>query len=482
MGGVVLNTSEFAVIAWNGTVWSKHTIFDVLSLPDAEGADLQTLASIVVDGNQLKQVKLASMFSYNEEEAAYGVEWDATVSSTAMTRIGNMSLHRSLPIQKKMKGCLLDDDGNLVEYLPSDDWTGATLDGSKGQVMVEIPMHYRKFETIGNIRRCWVSEYPVSGYHKVPKMYISAYEATVQRSTSKLASVMNTSTDYRGGGNQAAWDGTYRSMLGRPAGSLSRTNARIYARNRNANIFKWNCLTYEAYKAVFWLYFTEYANTNSQLAFNSELDSNGCKQGGLGSGASQMKDADSSSLFSYNPVIPCGLTNKFGNASGEVAYDVIKDDGSSLITLYSNRYRGIENPFGHIWKWVDGVNIQINPTSENGGDGTSKVYVANEPSLFNDSNYDGYTLRGLEARSNAYVRELIFGEFGEIIPAVVNGSSTTYWSDYHSTNIPTTTTLRGLMVGGNLTNASYVGFACVNTYQTAEGRQAYFGARLCFIP
>ena len=479
MGGVVLNASEFAVIAWNGTVWSKHTVFDVLSLPDAEGADPQTLVSIVVDGNQLKQVKLASMLSYKEEEVAYGVEWDVTVNSTDMTRIGNMSLHRSLPIHKKMKGCLLDDDGNVVEYLPEDDWTGATLDGSKGQVMVEIPMHYRKFETIGDIRRCWVSEYPVSGYHKVPKMYISAYEATVERSTTKLCSVVNISTDYRGGDNNSNWDGTYRSLLCRPASNVTRTNFRAYARKRKPTTSEWNCQDYNAYKAVFWLYYVEYANRNCQLAFNSAKDSNGYAQGGLGKGVTTISGTQWPGYNSHDPSVPCGHTNELGNGSGEVVYDVEQEDGSILTTVYANRYRGIENPFGHIWKWTDGINIQINPTVENGGDNTSKVYVADDPDAYNDSNYNGYTMRGLGARSEGFVKKLVFGEFGDIMPATVGGGSTTYWADYHNTIIRPETTLRSVMISGAANYSSAAGFAFAFLSNSPSPTA---GTRLCFIP
>lgn len=137
---------------------------------------------------------------YNEE-VWYGIEWHISASDPHCTRIGNLELHKTLPIQNKMKGCVLDNTGTVVAYLNSADWTAdsTSRDGSAGNVMVEIPSHYRKFETIGDICRCKISEYPLPGYHNVPKMYISAYEATVQRSTSKLASVVNTTEDYRGG-------------------------------------------------------------------------------------------------------------------------------------------------------------------------------------------------------------------------------------------------------------------------------------------
>lgn len=482
MGGVVLNASEFAVIAWNGTVWSKHTVFDVLSLPDAEGADPQKLVSIVVDGNQLKQVKLASMLSYKEEEVAYGVEWDVTVSTTAMTRIGNMSLHRSLPIQKKMKGCLLDDVGNVVEYLPSDDWTGATLDGSKGQVMVEIPMHYRKFETIGNIRRCWVSEYPVSGYHKVPKMYISAYEATVERSTKTLCSVMNSNADYRGGGNTSAWDGTYRSLLGRPATNLARTTLRAYARKRKSSSAEWNILDYHLYKTIFWLYMVEYANRNSQLEFSEQNSTEGYKQGGLGAGVSSLSGTNWQSYNQSNPFVPCGHTNKIGNRTGVVLYDIKLEDNSILSTVSVNRYRGIENPFGHIWKWVDGINIQANPSIENGGDNNTNVFVSKDADKYNDNNYDGYVVVGQAIRTEGFVKDILFGDDGEIIPSFVGGGSTQYWADYANSSQPTSETMRGLMIGGPANYGSSAGLAFANIVTKPDSSYTTFGTRLCFIP
>lgn len=440
-----------------------------------------------ITGDILQEILLGmldySAGGYDPADVVYGVEWDVTNPDPAMTRIGNMALHLQLPIQSRMKGCLLNDDGEVVEYLNPTNWNAHTLDGSRGQVMVEIPAHYRMFETEGNMRRCKLSEYPLPGFHLVPKMYISAYEATVQRSTTKLCSVVNTNADYRGGNNNADWDGTYRTLLCRPATMISRTNFRDYARNRNGEATaEWNCQDYNAYKAVFWLYYVEYANRNCQLAFNAEKDANGYAQGGLGNGVTTMSDSDWSSYFSYYPFVPCGHTNELGNGSGEVAYDVKQADDSILVTVYANRYRGVENPFGHIWKWVDGLNIQVNPTAENGGNNTSKVYVTEDPASYNDSNYDGYTMRGLETRASGYVMELVFGELGDIMPARVGGGSTTFWADYHYTNIPEGEALRGVLFGGAASSGADVGFASARSTYAPTMTSAGIGSRLCFIP
>ena len=168
----------------------------LIDLPNVMGTNPFELIVEVLDvDGESKKAALATMLPYLEEQCAYGIEYNVTVSSPECTRIGNMALHKSLPIQSRMKGCLMADDGSVTEYLNPVNWKGQTRDGSRGQVMVELPMYYRKFETEGNIRRVKLSEYPLPGYHQVKKKYVSAYEATVQRSTTMLCSVANEGAD-----------------------------------------------------------------------------------------------------------------------------------------------------------------------------------------------------------------------------------------------------------------------------------------------
>ena len=417
------------------------------------------------------------------ENQWYGIEWDTEVSSPAVTRIGNMDLHRTLPIQSRMRGCLLDDNGKVVKYLNPKDWTGEVRDGSRGQVMVEIPMHYRRCETEGTKRRVKMSEYPLPGFLPIPLMYPSAYEASLQRSTNKLCSVVNTDPDFRGGNNNAAWDGTYRSLLGRPATNINRTNFRTYARNRNnAATSEWNLYTYHVHKALYWLYVVEYANRNSQLPFTAELTEEGFHQGGLGAGVSDWSSSDWQNFNGYYPFVPCGHTDSLGNRTGVVSYTAKNDDESITKTSNVPRYRGIENPFGHIWKLTDGINVRISPTEANGGDNLSKVFVCEDPSKLNDTNYNGYKHVGNEARTNGFVKEIIFGEEGEIMPSLVGGGSTQFFCDYNYTNIPTTETLRGVLFGGDAYYGAIAGFVCANANDAPASAYAAIGSRLCFIP
>ena len=63
----------------------------------------------------------ASVFTGLEEILAYGVEWDTTASDPHLTRIGNMSLHKTLPIQSQLKGCIAQKD-KVIYWLNESDW------------------------------------------------------------------------------------------------------------------------------------------------------------------------------------------------------------------------------------------------------------------------------------------------------------------------------------------------------------------------
>ena len=421
----------------------------------------------------------------------YGVRIKTTVAATTLERIGRPELHTSLPVQSKMRRCVLKDDGTVAYYLHATDSTkrdtgaAANLTGADGMVMVEIPKHYRKFEFDGTDLIALISEYPLPGFHEVPLMYRSAYEATVDRTvaaTPKLASVVNTTAAFRGGNNNTAYDGTYRSFLGLPATQISLTNFRNYARNRGdagLNGKGWNCDLYAAQLTTYWLFVIEYANLNCQADYNAQPDANGYKQGGLGAGVTTMSDANWNTYNGYYPVVPCGVTNSLGNASGVVAKTINNGAGISY-TFQVPSYRGIENPFGHIWSWTDGCKCEIQ--SEEAG-GLSKFYVCNDPAKFQDSSYNDYDYRGNLPRSNGYVKAIMGGEFGDNMPTEVGGGSTTYFADYFYTNIPTSgTAMRGVLFGGRANSGASAGLSYAYTSYAASATYTYFGSRLCFIP
>lgn len=450
----------------------------LVDLPDATGSNPFDLLVEVCENGESKKAQLATMLPYVEAQAAYGIEFDTSVSSPTCTRIGNTDLHKSLPIHNRMKGVLLSDAGEVVEYLQPTDWTSQVRDGSKGQVMVEIPAHYRKFLTIGTKRQVWVSELPLPGYHLVPKTYVSAYEATEDRTNHKLASVVNLTAQYRGGDNNAENDGTYKTYLGRPASNISLTDFRTKARARKSGSKEWNCMVYDIQKTLYWLFAVEYATLNTQKAYNGELDANGYKQGGLGAGVTTASSYWSTFNGSH-PFVPCGTTDALGNNTGVVDYTFEIDGNGTEKTVSVPRYRGVENPFGHINQWTDGILVQIHPAA---GENVSKVFVCSDPAKFSSSAVTDYTHVGNLARTEGYIKKILFGEGGEIMAEEVGGSDSTYFCDYNYTSIPNATELRGVLFGGNAANVSKAGFAFAYSRNTPSYTDSYVGSRLCFIP
>lgn len=411
-----------------------------------------------------------------EERYAYGVEWDTASSSPDGVRVGNMQLHRELPIQSKMRRCLLDRDGGVKEYLDNElSWGGSYLDYA---VMTEIPEHWYKLYFNGTKFRMMLSEVPLPGYKHVDKFYISTYEARIYRTDNLLCSAAGASKlsdpnsiNFRGGDNTAEWDDTYRSLLGLPVTNLTRDQFRQAARKRGKG---WEMYTYGAHKTLFWLFAVEYATLNSQKSFNAQKDANGFAQGGLGLGPTQMTDW--TNFNNNNPLIPCGYTNEFGNGSGEKAYVVKNASDGTHATLMANRYRGIENPFGHVWKYTDGANIQVTT----GDSGLSILWTTNDPSNFSDTSYTGYDNKGNACRINGHVKKMLLGEDGDIIAMEVGGSTSTYWCDNYYTNV-SVNRMQLVLVGGRSDDGLNAGLANVGT-TNPSGVANNIGSRFCFFP
>lgn len=406
-----------------------------------------------------------------EERYAYGVEWDMASSSPDGKRVGNMQLHRELPVQSGMRGVVLDNNGGVYYYHEPTAWkmTFASKDYAS---MVEIPDHWYRIYITGTKFKMMLSSIPLPGYKHISKFYIGSSEAQMLRSLGLLMSDKTNSTDTRGGDNTAEWDGTYRSLLGRPVTNLTRDQFRQAARKRGSG---WEMYTYNAHKILFWLFAVEYATLDSQKPFNAQKDANGFAQGGLGPGPTQMTDW--TNFNKINPLIPCGYTNEFGNGSGEKAYVVKNASGGTHATLMANRYRGIENPFGHIWKYTDGANIQVTT----GDAGLSILWTTDDPSNFSDTSYTGYNKKGNICRTNGYAKKMLLGEDGDIVATEIGGSSSTYWCDYYYTNT-SANRMQVVLVGGRADDGSDAGLACVHADAAPSGAYRHVGSRLCFFP
>lgn len=415
-----------------------------------------------------------------EDIYSYGVEWDTTVADPALTRIGNPLLHKSLPIQSQYKGCVANN-GVVNYYLDPNDWskkiTGedSVLDGTDGTVRVHTPKFYGKSGTnVQDSNKKWVRISTIKmddTWIEIPEMLIDAYRSTVDTTTSatpKAVSVVNTTAQFRGGGNRTANDtyldtDAFRSDLGKPRTNISRANMRTYATNAGSEM-----LCYEYYKWIFyWAWVIEYATFNSQAAYNAELTAEGYHQGGLGDGVTTWNGTSWNNYNGYYPLTPCGYCNEFGNFTGVKDLVIPETVVSETVTVATKtfkvpRWRGFDNPFGDIWTNLDGVILERTAANQ-----PSSVYTTTDTSAFGDDNTakGKMTVAGTEVASDGYIKAFDLGEKGEIIPSAVGGSDTTYMCDYHYCNA-SSTALRTLIVGGH---AAYGGGAGLGCFHSSNG-------------
>ena len=157
------------------------------------------------------------------------------------------------------------------------------------------------------------------------------------------------------------------------------------------------------------------------------------------------------------------------------------DEYGKDLTVNVPSYRGLENPFGHIWHWTDGIRARYT-TEEEGNLG--EIFVQLDPTKYNSEDLAEYTKRGLLPPTGGYIKTMIVGEFGENMPASVGGASTTYFADNHHqpTRPPETELIRGVLFGGSATNGANAGLSCSLTYAAVSYTVANFGSRLCFLP
>ena len=477
-GGLVSPADPFTAgdekMAFLASEAGRYPSFGNFSIVDGE------LALFIWDGTWKKQI-----VSYYRNDQVYGVRHYFNNSSPDLTRIGDASLHRDLPVQSGMRRCVVNSTGDVLYYLGAndstkkEDGTTADLSGATGQVMVEVPAHYRKtsLNAAQGYMDTEISMFPFDGAILVPRYLVSAYEATVDRENNLLSSVVNASVRYRGGNNNADWDGTYRSLLGLPATALSLGTFRQYGKNRGTG---WGCYDWNMHTDIFWLFAIEYATLNSQKDFNPSLDTAGFHQGGLGSGVSNFSNWET--YNSYNPITPCGFTNSLGNNTGVKTFTLNAEQAQAYGSEHSESvpsYRGIENPFGHIWKWADG--FLARGTGE-----YQEVYISRNRAKYADIINDSYVYMGHDTADNGYVKYILASQqslpqekriYGDLIATDVSGSSNTFFCDYHYT-AHAEGTIYGARLGGSAADGARDGLACLDSVNSPAYAGALLGSRL----
>lgn len=403
----------------------------------------------------------------------YGVSWSETSSNPDCTRIGNMDMHRTLPIQSMMKGYLYFKDGNpLCRMLKlNDSWTkcenysaggwrdvDTLLEDNNINVMIKIPEFwwiddYTESTETHNLKIC---PHAKPGWYHHKEAYVSAYEGYID-------------------GNY------YRSSKNKiPSVNFTRSAVRPKARvNGLGN--SWNIYTYNEHRAICHLFLVEYATRNSQKAVNTALTVEGFRQGGLGSGCTTgTVTINGATTYSF---IPTGSSDSLGSGSGEVTVTIQQTDSSgsntTTTTRKCNRYRGIENPFGHVWKHTDDViSVYIS------GYGARFWYKCDSPDHFGDSiSNDNPYYKNIAANAvvTGYKTKIVTTSTCDFFAlSCNNGSETTYWCDYNWDN--TDGSLHCLLIGGDSDNGGGAGLFALTSDNGVGNSYAVIGSRLTYLP
>lgn len=406
-----------------------------------------------------------------EEFDWYGVSWSETSSNPDCIRIGNMDMHRSLPIQSMMKPfafqtqLLYKDQFVPMKENFSEAMYGHVNNGEAGQVastvniMIKIPEFwyvddYTPGTKTHNLKIC---PHAKPGWYHHKEAYVSAYEAFNFDNKGRLVSM--------------------RGVV--PTVNFNRTNGRTWAR---ANGFdgeaKWNLYTYEEHRAICHLFLVEYATRNSQKAVNTELTPEGFRQGGLGSGCTTgAATINGDQTWSF---IPTGSSDSLGSGSGEVTVTIQQTDQSgsntSTITRKCNRYRGIENPFGHIWKHTDDIISKYEATYRT-------WYKSVKPDQFATNKNNSYKpLCSVDNVNTGYKTEIKATPACDFFSmSVSGGSATTYWCDYNWDN--TNTSEHCLLTGGgNSDSGGSAGLFYLHSGAGVGYSDANVGSRLTYLP
>lgn len=405
-----------------------------------------------------------------EEFDWYGVSWSETSSNPDCIRIGNMDMHRSLPIQSMMKPFAFQTQPLYKDqFVPmkenfSEAMYGYVNNGEAGQVastvnvMIKIPEFwyvddYTPGTKTHNLKIC---PHAKPGWYHHKEAYVSAYEAFNFDNKGRLVSM--------------------RSVV--PTVNFNRTNGRTWAR---ANGFdgeaKWNLYTYEEHRAICHLFLVEYATRNSQKAVNTELTPEGFRQGGLGSGCTTgTATINGAQTWSF---IPTGSSDSLGSGSGEVTVTIQQTDQSgsntSTITRKCNRYRGIENPFGHIWKHTDDIISKYEAPYRT-------WYKSVKPDQFATNKNNSYKpLCSVDNVNIGYKTEIKATPACDFFSmSVSGGSETTYWCDYNWDN--TDTSEHCLLIGGASGYGGQAGLFCLTSSSGVGSSYAAIGSRLTYLP
>lgn len=359
------------------------------------------------------------------------------------------------------KKCNVGDDGTINAWYGDEE--NYKEDGTNGQVMVYQPKFYYRVSPVKceaqegglgyHLRKAnyYISDTPRTGFKLHPAFYdangnevdyvlIGAYEACVYDSS--------TSEYVEDGSQTTVGNSLSLSSIAdkKPASNFARTDMEKLAKNRGNN---WHSLNVKIASMEQLLTMIELGAMDFQKA--------------IGQGVTNSSNTEA---------LATGSTATLGNGTGRASET---DDGKNSIC-----YRGVENDWGNIWKFVDGVNIWGNSKMAGG-----QPYVCKNFEYAESKNNDNYEGAGFTvANSSSYINAMGYSQKCDWLfmgSDTNGGNSSLPVGDYQyvSGNL---NGYRVARLGGGWNVGSAAGGFCWYLYHSVGARARYLGGRLVYVP
>ena len=368
--------------------------------------------------------------------SVFGVSWDSSQPSTALTRLTKANDPNKLvtvdittePVPAVGTGSGSSPFDNYMPWMGMEEYTlnnetgrvsakkgdpGFTRTNINLPVMVKIPEFYYKIERVGSIFRYYVADGPVDGLSLHPGSgdnYLGRYEAG-EASSGTMGLIL------------ASYSGTTPSV------SKTRSTFRDYARNMASGFQLRDIAAWCAYDL---LYLVEYADWDGQKKIAQGLVNN-------------------------PSVNKTGLTDAMVYHTGRAN----SSDNSAV------QYRWIENPWGNVSEFIDGINVY-----------RQSVYICTDPEIYTDDTDTNYPYSNIKLPTSGWIKGLGFSSVfpWAFIPNANGGSSISYIPDYTYSGPE----WKVLNAGGHITSKQEAGLFFFHAGVTSSGTSNKVGARLQF--
>ena len=412
----------------------------------------------------------------------FGRKWRKGDASPVGSPVGDFDFGRVLAKQLGLGGYLVTDSHVRTKLSPTnhnllENGGAANLTGAAGHYQWgwNVPIYYQVYEdddyqyetiSLGGPRPGFWNYYIPVGSRSC------AGYATMDRTNSKLMSVVNNTVQFRGGNNDATLDSAFNSQLCKPATNMSISAFRTAARKNGqlwfANERVMQYITAALKRIIF-------GNRNVQAAFNAALDDNGLRQGGTGTGIDTPNDWNNN--FKYYPYIRLDVGVNQGDLTGLISTTITENGASKTINNIPSFY-GLKNDYKYLYCMSENMLLQCNP------DKSQSLFVDNmiDGDLMDLSTVAGKTqiAKGPVASAGGwqYPKDYTLKNLAFFPGEELGGSTSTFFCDGYY-NPAAESGLRGALLLGLADFGANAGSLYLHGYYGVSDAFANWGAFLC---